>query len=70
MGQVSGTCFVSTYATGAFIQSRSGTRISGGGSGLYGGSNAYMDASDCNAIYGNSTTVQPPAITLRFYIKY
>lgn len=27
-------------------------------------------ASNSNAIYGNSTTVQPPALTMRFYIKY
>ena len=27
-------------------------------------------ASDANAIYGNSTTVQPPAVTMRYVIKY
>ena len=27
-------------------------------------------ASESNAIYGKSTTVQPPALTMRFYIKY
>ena len=28
------------------------------------------NASASNAIYGKSTTVQPPALTMRFYIKY
>lgn len=29
-----------------------------------------MDLSTSNSIYGSSTTVQPPALTMRFYIKY
>ena len=29
-----------------------------------------FDASSSNAIYGNSTTVQPPALTMRYIIKY
>ena len=29
-----------------------------------------FSAQNSNAIYGNSTTVQPPAITMRFYIKF
>ena len=29
-----------------------------------------FDASKSNAIYGKSTTVQPPALTMRYYIKY
>ena len=35
-------------------------------------SNTYMgfSASRSNSIYGNSTTVQPPALTLRPIIKY
>ena len=34
--------------------------------------NDYLafDASRSNAIYGASSTVQPPALTMRFYIKY
>lgn len=32
--------------------------------------NVIFDASDSNSIYGNSTTVQPPALTMRMYIKY
>lgn len=29
-----------------------------------------FDASKSNAIYGNATTVQPPAVTMRYIIKY
>ena len=29
-----------------------------------------LDASRSNSIYGNSTTVQPPALTMRYIIKY
>ena len=29
-----------------------------------------FDASRSNAIYGNNTTVQPPALTVRYYIKF
>lgn len=33
--------------------------------------NSYtFDASQSNSIYGNSTTVQPPALTMRYIIKY
>lgn len=31
---------------------------------------AKIDASKSNAIYGNSTTVQPPALTMKMIIKY
>ena len=30
----------------------------------------YFDASKSNAIYGKSNTVQPPALTMRYIIKY
>lgn len=30
----------------------------------------FFNASRSNSIYGSSTTVQPPALTMRFYIKY
>ena len=30
----------------------------------------YFDASRSNPIYGNSATVQPPAVTMRYIIKY
>ena len=29
-----------------------------------------FDANRCNTVYGNSTTVQPPALTMRYIIKY
>ncbi len=32
--------------------------------------NVILDASRYNSIYGNSTTVQPPALTMRYIIKY
>ena len=28
-----------------------------------------FDASRCSSIYGNSTTVQPPALTINYYIR-
>lgn len=28
-----------------------------------------IDASRCSSIYGNSTTVQPPAVTVKYFIK-
>lgn len=34
------------------------------------GSSTFFDASRSNSIYGGSTTVQPPAVTVRFCIKY
>lgn len=38
---------------------------SGGGSMTF-----YLDLSRNNAIYGSSSTVQPPALTSRYYVKY
>lgn len=32
--------------------------------------NLAFDASRCSSIYGNSNTVQPPALTMRYIIKY
>lgn len=29
-----------------------------------------FDANKCSTVYGNSTTVQPPALTMRYIIKY
>ena len=62
-----------TDVTGAYsTDSDSSTNISpvAGGSG---GSNREIvtfKASKYNSIYGNSTTVQPPALTMRYIIKY
>ena len=42
----------------------------GGQSGRSGANMTYFAASKSNSIYGNSDTVQPPAVTMRYYIKY
>lgn len=36
----------------------------------YNARNIGFNASKSNSIYGKSTTVQPPSVTMRFYIKY
>lgn len=43
---------------------------SGNGTGSNPSLNLLFDASASNPIYGNSTTVQPPALTMRYIIKY
>ena len=55
-------------AKGAFVHNTpySGVINSGEGAAGYGYS---FDASKSNFIYGNSTTVQPPALTVRFLIR-
>lgn len=35
-----------------------------------GSASLWLDASLSSSIYGNSSTVQPPALTMRYYIKY
>lgn len=52
--------------SGAFKFTSGGTGASGSGDGGY----YTFDASLSSSIYGASTTVQPPALTMRFYIKY
>lgn len=42
----------------------------GSGSTTTRASQLSIDASQSNSIYGNSTTVQPPAVTMRYIIKY
>lgn len=54
-------------ANGAFTEGGYGGQVGGSGVNL---SNRSFDASRFNAIYGNSNTVQPPAITLIPQIKY
>ena len=55
-------------ANGAFAKgSRTGRYISSGG---WDWKSLTFDASRCSSIYGASTTVQPPALTMRYYIKY
>ena len=57
-------------ASGAFTKTRTYYGTNYGGTG--GGSENTLDfnASRSNSIYGNSNTVQPPALTMRYIIKY
>lgn len=59
---------VAQSASGAFTTS--GTAITYTRDYTYDGGVLGFDASKSNAIYGASTTVQPPALTMRYYIKY
>lgn len=61
------TLYPGTPVTGAFYVG-SGTGNGDGGSGATIG--IVLDASRSSGIYGASTTVQPPALTMRYYIKY
>ena len=54
-------------ASGAFYSSYNGSREY---SGAYAGHRLYFDASRSSAIYGNSSTVQPPAIKVRVVTRY
>lgn len=69
------------YTVGAFVggegtsTSNTTTEASYSGSGNSTWKDTYrygfaLNASKSSSIYGNSTTVQPPALTMRFYIKY
>ena len=62
----SGSGYANT--TGAFVVrgADAGKAYSAGGSHLV----YNFNASRSNSIYGNSDTVQPPALTMRYYIKY
>ena len=58
-------------ANGVFSVSSSAKSFPGGTdalSGIY--ENLNFNAGNSNSIYGNSSTVQPPALTMRYYIKY
>ena len=57
---------VSGYTTRPYNYTLTGNSVSGGAS-IDGIS---FDASKSNSIYGNSTTVQPPALTMLPIIKY
>lgn len=54
------------WKTGAFYDTG---RNADGSNGDSGGGIIGFDASRSNAIYGNSNTVQPPALTMRYIIK-
>ena len=67
-------CLVGANAnrgTGALNTSAGGKRpnVFNSDTGTYAGE-ITLDASRSNSIYGNSTTVQPPALTMRYIIKY
>ena len=57
-------------SSGCFSRSSSGEAV--GGSGTYAKNNKTInfEASRSSSIYGNSTTVQPPAIKVRVYTRY
>lgn len=56
-------------STGAFETRSQGDNTSNSGTSSDARTISFA-ASRSNAIYGNSTTVQPPALTMRYYIKY
>ena len=58
-----------TGAFGTQATSSTGTGIAPGGANLKGNS-LDIDASRSSSIYGNSSTVQPPSVTMRYVIKY
>ena len=69
-GSTEKVLYKSTYtATGAFKLGAKGATndLNNGGSNSY---TLQFDASGSNSIYGNSTTVQPPAQTVHLCIKY
>ncbi len=54
--------------TGAFYGKNTGTRNYAIAN--YNGGTLYFDASRCSLVYRNDiTTVQPPAVTVRYYIR-
>jgi len=53
-----------------YNDSQTGVSVIGGGSGGSSMTVSEFNASWNNSIYGNSTTVQPPALTMRYIIKY
>ena len=55
--------------SGAFY-SANGSKLATTSGNDAGGAMLYFDASRSNSIYGNSSTVQPPALTMRYIIKY
>lgn len=62
---------VQDVGTGAFSgsgQTDLSARTQSGGVGSY--FTVNFDASRSSSIYGNSTTVQPPALTMRYIIKF
>lgn len=60
---------VNNLAAGSFSASNSSTFNTATGTNVYKFVNVNFDASRSNPIYGNSDTVQPPALTTRYIIK-
>lgn len=57
--------------TGAFVRgNEKGRRRGGGDSSTFNPTTLTFDASKSNSVYGASNTVQPPAVAMRYYIKY
>ena len=54
---------------GAFDYEYVGRTDPGNVVGWIGLNKIIFDASRCSSIYGGSTTVQPPAVTVRYYIR-
>ena len=54
---------------GAFKNTKRGRYIAADIASLGSGINVQFDASLANSIYGNSSTVQPPAVTVKYIIK-
>lgn len=72
-GSVSTGGSYSTYnLTGVFLGSTNGGGTGATHASAYNGQTQHLkfDASNSNAIYGKSTTVQPPAIVVNYFIKY
>lgn len=63
--------YKSSATTGAFYNNANASKVTGlaGASGSH-AAGINFDASRSSGIYGKSTTVQPPALTMRYYIKY
>lgn len=56
------------FGNGAFANYRY-VNVSGDGHGHPASDSCTFDASRCSPIYGRSSTVQPPAVTVRYFIK-
>ena len=56
--------------SGAFVAERGGSTANVGSQAENNYFSFDFDASHSNSIYGKSTTVQPPALTMRYIIKY
>lgn len=61
---------VTPLTDNAFTSASAGSVYSTGSNIVSGYGRAEFDASRSSSIYGNSATVQPPAVTMRYIIKY